>query len=208
MPEGYLPTNDVYLLVVLPLHVWSWNKMSSYSGLRFRAATTGTILSCVEPGSAVSWKEAKEMNPANNKATDEALIRGLIDDWAKAIRARDIKPALSHYAPDVLSFDVVDPLQYIGSDAIRKRAEQWVSSFHDPIGYEIRDLSIHAGDDVAFCHSLNRVNAITTNGNTVDMWWRATICFRKIDGKWLVSHQHNSVPFDPESGKASLGLKP
>jgi ketosteroid isomerase-like protein len=40
------------------------------------------------------------------------------------------------------------------------------------------------------------------------MWWRTTVCFRKLDGKWMVTHEHNSVPFDVESGKASLDLKP
>jgi ketosteroid isomerase-like protein len=40
------------------------------------------------------------------------------------------------------------------------------------------------------------------------MWWRTTVCFRKIDEKWMVTREHNSVPFDPKSGKASLDLKP
>lgn len=40
------------------------------------------------------------------------------------------------------------------------------------------------------------------------MWWRRTVCFRKADGKWLATHEHRSVPFDVERGKASLDLKP
>jgi ketosteroid isomerase-like protein len=40
------------------------------------------------------------------------------------------------------------------------------------------------------------------------MWWRTTVCFRKIDEKWMVMHEHNSVSFDAESGKASLDFKP
>lgn len=40
------------------------------------------------------------------------------------------------------------------------------------------------------------------------MWWRMTIGYRKIDGTWMVIHEHNSVPFDTETGQASLGLKP
>jgi ketosteroid isomerase-like protein len=61
---------------------------------------------------------------------------------------------------------------------------------------------------VAFSLSLNRVNATKTDGKRLDMWWRATVCYRKIDGKWMVTHEHSSVPFDEESGKASLDLKP
>ena len=148
------------------------------------------------------------MTAENSKATDEAQLRALIDGRVKAVRAKDIKGAMSNVAPDVLSFDVVNPLQYIGSDAARNRVEEWFSSFQGPIGYEIRNLEITTGEGVAFCHSLNRVSATRTDGEVLEMWWRATVCFRKIDGKWMVTHEHQSVPFDPESGRASLDLKP
>jgi uncharacterized protein (TIGR02246 family) len=148
------------------------------------------------------------MTTENSKAIAEAQIRKLMDEQVKAVRARDVNLSLSNYAPDILSFDVVNPLQKIGLDARRKRAEEWFSSFQGPIGYEFRDLSITAGDDVAFCHSLNRVNGTLKDGGQLDMWWRATVCYRKIDGKWMVTHEHNSVPFDVETGKASLDLKP
>jgi uncharacterized protein (TIGR02246 family) len=148
------------------------------------------------------------MTSANSKAIDDAEIRTLIDHRVKAIRARDVAASTSNIAPEILVFDVVNPLQYVGSNASRKRAEEWFSSFQGPLGYEMRDVSITTGDDVAFSHSLNRVSATTTNGRKLDMWWRATVCYRKIDGKWMVTHEHNSVPFDVESGKASLDLKP
>jgi ketosteroid isomerase-like protein len=105
-------------------------------------------------------------------------------------------------------FDVVNPLQHTGSDALKKRAEEWFASFEGRIGYEIRDLSITAGDDVAFSYGLNHVSATKIGGGQLDMWWRTTVCFRKIDGQWMVTHEHSSVPFDVESGKASLQLKP
>ena len=148
------------------------------------------------------------MTTGNRKSIEEAEIRKLMDDQAKAVRAKDIAGSMSNYAPDIVSFDVVNPLQKIGLDACRKRAEDWFASFEGPIGYEIRDLSITTGDDAAFCHGLNRVNATRTDGGKIDMWWRSTVCYRKIDGKWMITHEHSSVPFDVESGKASLDLKP
>jgi uncharacterized protein (TIGR02246 family) len=143
-----------------------------------------------------------------NKAIDEVQIRGLIEDKIKAIRAKDIAGATSNYAPDVLSFDVVSPLQYHGLDAIRKRLAEWFSTFQGSIGFEMRDLNITAGADVAFCHSLNHVSATKTDGGKLEMWWRATACYRKLDGMWLITHEHASVPFDAKSGLASLDLKP
>lgn len=131
-----------------------------------------------------------------------------MDDRVKAVRAKDINGAMSNVAPDLLSFDVVNPLQTVGSGAARKRAADWSSTFQGPIGHEIHDLSITTGDDVAFSHSLNRVIGTMTDGKQIDMYWRATVGYRKFDGRWLVTHEHNSVPFDPASGKASLNLKP
>jgi ketosteroid isomerase-like protein len=148
------------------------------------------------------------MKAEKSKETDETQIRGLVENREKAVRAKDINALMSSQAPDILAFDLINPLQYIGLDALRKRAEEWLSSFEGPLGFEISDLGITASNGVAFCHCLNHVNGTTTAGQKIDMWWRATICLRKIDDKWMVTHEHNSVPFDMESGKASLGLKP
>jgi len=138
----------------------------------------------------------------------ESDIRQLLDAAADAVRARNVDALMSNFAPDVLSFDVIDPLQYVGLDEARKRAEAWFASFDGPIGYQVRDLSIATGDDVAFCHSLNQVSATKTDGVKLEMWWRATVCLRRIGGKWKITHQHNSVPFDPRTGGASIELEP
>jgi hypothetical protein len=59
------------------------------------------------------------MTAGNGKTSPEAEIRALIDDQAKAIRAKDIDGSVFGYAPDVLLFDVINPLQSTGSDAAR-----------------------------------------------------------------------------------------
>jgi ketosteroid isomerase-like protein len=103
------------------------------------------------------------MAAEKNKAIDEAQIRELIDNWAKALRAKDINELMSHYTPDILVFDLAPPLQYKGTDAYRKNFEEWFPSFQGPVGYEIRDLRITTGDDVAFSHSLNRISGARTS---------------------------------------------
>ena len=148
------------------------------------------------------------MKTQKSKVTDETQIRQLTDDWMKAARAKDINGLMSSYASDVLSFDVIPPLQNTGIGEARKRAVEWLGSFHGPIDCELRDLSITAGDDVAFSHSLNHISGTKTDGEKVDMWVRATICYHKIDGKWMVTHEHISLPIDMETGKAALELAP
>jgi uncharacterized protein (TIGR02246 family) len=141
-------------------------------------------------------------------ADDETRIRRLLDGWVEAIRAKDVDGSLASWAPDVVAFDLIAPLQYRGADAVRRRLEDWFSSVAGAIGYELGELTVAAGDDVAFAHSLNHVDGTTTGGTTIDMWWRATVCLRKVDGEWRVTHSHTSVPFDMESGQASVDLRP
>jgi ketosteroid isomerase-like protein len=83
-----------------------------------------------------------------NESVDEIQIRALIEDKIKAVRAKDAGGATSDYAPDALSFDVINPLRYIGSGAVKKRLEDWFSSFQGSIGFEVSDLSITVGGDV------------------------------------------------------------
>jgi uncharacterized protein (TIGR02246 family) len=141
-------------------------------------------------------------------ATDEAQIRELVDNWVKAVRAKDINELMSFYPEDILLFDIMPPLEHRGVLAHRKNWEACFPYFPGSIDYEIRNLSITAGSDVAFSSSLNRMSGTMTNGEEVNFWMRATVCYKKIDGKWMVVHEHVSVPIDMESNKALFDLKP
>jgi ketosteroid isomerase-like protein len=107
-----------------------------------------------------------------------------------------------------VSFDIVPPLRHVGAKAKEKN---WADAFaihQRPLDYEIRDLTIVVCDDVAFAHSLNRISGTSTDGKRNDIWVRFTACFRKIDGNWLIAHDHVSVPLDPASGRAFMNLEP
>jgi len=148
------------------------------------------------------------MTATSTQITDEAAIRALIDARVNAVRAKDVEAAVATVAEGALLFDVVDPLENIGREAARQRAENWFGSFDGPIGHEIANLNIAASGDVGFCHGLAHVHANKADGTELDMWWRTTLCLRKQDGNWMITHEHNSVPFNMETGKASLELKP
>lgn len=141
-------------------------------------------------------------------AVDEAGIRQRIDTLVQAIRAMDLEGVKPIYAPDIVSFDMVPPLQHVGAEAKWKNWVDVFTVYQHPLGYEIRDLTLTVGDDVAFGHSLNRVTGTLKNGNRADYWVRWTACFRKIDGNWLIVHDQVSVPLDVESGRALLNLEP
>jgi PhnB protein len=154
--------------------------------------------------------EESIMTTEPDRARDEARIRALIDQQAKALRAKDATGVLSHYAADTVKFDLAPPLQYAGADALEKAGlESWFSSWRGPLGYEVRDFSVAAGDELAFCHGFVRISGTKVDGERADVWARQTLGLRKIDGAWKITHEHTSVPFYMDgSFKAAVDLEP
>jgi ketosteroid isomerase-like protein len=138
----------------------------------------------------------------------DALIRQRTDSLLKALRTKDIDRLMSHYAADMVSFDITPPLRYTGSDSKRRAWQAFFATFTGPVGYEARELNVAADGEVAFVHSLNHLNGTLAGGRVVEMWLRWTACFRRIDGVWLIVHDHVSVPADVEHGQAALSLTP
>ena len=120
----------------------------------------------------------------------EAHIQQRIEEWAKSFRAKDIDGIMSLYASDIVSFDIAPPLRYVGADNKRRAWQETFAAYTGPIAYEVRDLNITTHGELAFVHSLNHVNGTLANGHITNLWLRWTACFRRIDGIWLVMHDH------------------
>ena len=147
------------------------------------------------------------MSSTTDKAADTESLHAQIEERLRAVRTKDVDALLIHYASDVTTFDLVPPLVNRGVDGVRRRLVEWFGSFRTDIDYEIRDIDLAVSGDVAFDSHLTHVHATTIAGNTIDMWFRETIGYRKIGARWLVVHQHSSVPFDMKDGKAILSLE-
>lgn len=116
---------------------------------------------------------------------------------------------MSIYTPDVVSFDIEPPLQHVGAEAKRKNWQRVFAAYERPLGYEIRDLTITAGEDVAFAHSLNRLSGTSKSGTTTAGFWvRVTTCFLKVNGLWFIAHDQVSAPLEVTTGGALLNLEP
>lgn len=142
------------------------------------------------------------------RAADAADIRQQIDSLAQAIRAMDLEAVMSSYAPDVVSFDVQPPLRQVGAAGKRKNWIEAFAVFQPPLDYEIRDLTITVGGDVAFAYSLNRLSGGLPDGTRSGVWVRATLCLVKTDGTWLIAHDHASTPVEVQTGRAVVNLEP
>ncbi len=138
----------------------------------------------------------------------DAEIRTLLDRWADAIRRKDIDLLMPVYSPDIVYFDVVPPLQIQGAAAARRNFLRWFDLWESSIGQEIRDLNIAASAELAAAHMLIRASGTLKNGREVGYWVRASVCCRRSNDRWLITHEHVSVPIDFQSGSAVMDLLP
>ena len=134
------------------------------------------------------------MSASSNRATDEAAIRELVESWARAVRAKDFDGILANHSADMLMFDVPPPVQSKGIEAYRKTWDLFFSWSDDPVVFDIKDIDITAGTDVAFVAALMRCAGTEKDGERIELEFRLTIGLREIGGQWMVLHEHHSIP--------------
>jgi len=128
-----------------------------------------------------------------------------------AAKAKDSAKVMSFYAPGekLFVFDVVPPRQYAGFDAYKKDWEDLFAQLQGPMTFDISDLNVTTnGSDLAFSHSIQHATGTFTDGKPLDLTVRVTDVYRKTDGKWLIVHEHVSVPVDIKTGQGDLQSKP
>lgn len=126
--------------------------------------------------------------------SNEAALSQCIETLAQAIRDKNINELMAHYAPDIVVYDLMPPLEVRSADAYRKNFERWFASMQGPIDYQMHDVRISLSENHAFSHCLSHVTGAREGGRKADYWVRVTTCFHKVNGQWLVAHEHISMP--------------
>ena len=141
---------------------------------------------------------------------DEDLIRELVLARAAALGEKDAKGMVAAFAEEAVDFTLAPPLQQPLDARNTLPVEQWLAGFSGPMSMEIRDLRVTAGEELAFCTSLNCLTAIPVGSEeSFSLWFRSTLGLRKLDEEWQVVHNHESVPFEMDGSlRASVGLRP
>jgi ketosteroid isomerase-like protein len=125
---------------------------------------------------------------------------------AKACAAHDADPIVEAYAPDAVIFDLAPPLRRRGMD--RENVAGWFAGWDGPIRIDASEVSLAIVGDLAFASALNRMRG-RQGGEDRDLWYRTTMCIRKIGGRWQIVCDHSSVPFYMDgSYRAAVDLRP
>lgn len=128
--------------------------------------------------------------------SNDSEVRALLDTRVDAIQAKDIDRLMSIYSSDIVYYDVVPPLQFIGSNQVRRNFLRWFDEYDGPIGLETHELTVVTGADVAFAHMLHVDSGTRKNGIDGAISVKSTVCCQRSSGKWLIAHEHISLPGD------------
>lgn len=133
---------------------------------------------------------------APHSGSADSQIKALIEAWADAVRRHDMAGILAHHDQDLVMFDVPPPLQSRGMDEYQKTWDLFFK-YHKPSqAFDIEELMITAGADVAFAVAIMRCGSSTGGGppEKDGFLFRLTIGLRKAEGDWRIAHEHHSVP--------------
>ena len=128
-------------------------------------------------------------------ADGEARIRALIERWAAAVHSGDLDTVLADHAGDIVMFDVPPPHDGVrGIDAYR---ETWPPFFRwqaSGASFDIEELEVVAGDDVAYAFALLRCGTPDEFAANPASRLRLTLGLRREGDRWVVAHEHHSFP--------------
>jgi uncharacterized protein (TIGR02246 family) len=129
--------------------------------------------------------------------SDDAQIRELVERWAHAVHTGDLATVTADHADDILMFDVPPPQD--GVRGLAAYTSTWPPFFAWQASgavFEIVELAVTAGADVAFASALLRCGTPEEFAERPDRRLRLTLGLRKEGGRWVVAHEHHSFALD------------
>ena len=127
------------------------------------------------------------------QAEAEAEILRLVEAWARAAHEGDIAGVLADHSDDIVMFDVPPPEDGArGLDAYRATWPPFFEWQRTGALFEVVEVDVTAGDDVAFVWALLRCGTEADLAATPDRRLRLTLGLRREGGGWVVAHEHHS----------------
>ena len=145
----------------------------------------------------------------DTSAQDQAAIKALEEKFTAAFNAKDTSAIMALYVPDqsLVVFDASEPRQYTGAAAYTKDWNDMWASAPGSATITLSDLDITVGGNVAYSRSIQFVTTTDKKGKKHQMTVRVTDGYKKINGQWLISHEHVSVPVNFATMKPDLDSK-
>lgn len=149
---------------------------------------------------------ARQTAKTSQSAVDVKEIRSAVEGFRQAVLGKDMNGIARYYwnSPELVVFDVITPLSYVGWDSFRKDWEGFFVDFKTISLYDWSDVNVEASGDLGYLRAFIHMKGELNNGEQLEMRVRDTAIFRRIDGRWVVIHDHGSVPFDSFQSRRAI----
>ncbi len=139
----------------------------------------------------------------------EAEIFEAIAEWDQAVWKKDSAAIVKDYAPDATLFDL--GCQTDSAEATKQLWEACFPYFGDHITLHRKNVRIHTTQDSAMLTCLSRCAGMKMPescepSDMMRSWFRVSVFYQKINGRWTVLHEHISMPINCESEKPAYIL--
>ncbi len=125
--------------------------------------------------------------------TDHPDVRRVISDWHRSIVRRDLDGVVAAHTDGIVMFDVPPPER--GVRGLAAYAASWPPFFDwlsSGASFEIDELDVVAGDDVAFAWALLRCGSADDLRERPERRLRLTLGLRRLASGWTIEHEHHS----------------
>lgn len=174
----------------------------------------GALVVLAMAGTALNGRSAlyaashKSADPAGAVADSPstAEIRAAVERFRQAVLHKDMKGVGRYYAntEDLVVFDVVPPLSYVGWTSFQKDWQGFFDGFKSISVYDWNDMHVEAVGDLGWMRAMVHIVGTLQDGKPLDMTFRDTAIFKRVNQRWVVVHDHGSVPIVFETGQAVM----
>lgn len=127
--------------------------------------------------------------------SDEQAIRDVFTGWVDAVQSQNVEAVVANHDKGIVMFDVPPPYNGIrGIDDYRDTWQPFFEFIAQGAEFTVVELDVVAGADVAFAYALLRCGTQQMFAENPDNRLRVTVGLRKVDGRWLIAHEHHSFP--------------
>ncbi len=107
---------------------------------------------------------------------------------------------------EIVLYDYLIPLQYVGGKAVREDFEKFFSGAKDIKGKFV-SLRVVADGKLGVANSIQHFTWTDKDGKPGEGTFRITDAWHKTKDGWKIFHTHVSFPFNPGTGKIEMNLK-
>lgn len=133
--------------------------------------------------------------PARGAGKEEQNVHETIQKIFANWSSLNVASNDGYYAPDAqLAFFDIAPMKYDNWAAYKEGSQRMLSAFKEFSLRPTSDLAIHVSGKMAWVTGTWTADATTKDGKAEHMEGRFTDIFEKRGGKWIVIHEHFSLP--------------